>query len=187
MVRRSSLIIIAIIVLLVFSAYFAMDYRQEGKEHEALTFQIAEATQTLAELPEVPQDLEQRLATARARLVVEENAFPSKINSTEFINTILELANDCGVKAIPLVTQSWSTEKISENDYQVFRLNVAVEGSFSQLIDFVIKLESGEYKTLVVENLSITRITEEEGVSEESIPVIASFDLAIYAQSLTYD
>ncbi|MBA7637517.1 hypothetical protein ES703_45162 [subsurface metagenome] len=170
-----------------FGVYFLMNYRQERTEHEALAFQIAEASQTLAELPEVPQNLELQLAAVQASLAAEKRAFPSKVNSTEFINTILELADESGVKAIPLVTQSWSTEKISESDYQVFRLNVTVEGSFSQLLSFMSKLERGEYKTLVVENLSITRIPEEESTDEETIPVIASCDLAIYAQSLTSD
>lgn len=183
---RGKLVITALIAIsLVVCAYFGMDYRQEGKEHEALAFQIAEASQILAELPELPQDLEQQLAMAEVHLDTEQSAFPSRINSTAVINSILELADDCGVEAIPLVTQPWSIEKVGEHDYHALRLNVAVEGSLSHLLTFVGKLENGEFKTLIVEVLSVTRDTEQP--EEETILITASLDLAIYTQSLTSD
>ncbi len=188
LVRSKLLIAILIIALLVVYYLFGTDYMNQRRENAALTSQITEATQALAQIPEPPQNLEQRLEAAQARLAAEQSAFPSKLHSTEVINTILELANDYGVRAIPLVTQSWSTEMVGEHSYGVLRLTVAAEGTFSQLVSFVSKLENGEYETLVVENLSITRVTalpEEETGSEGTIIFIASFDLAIYAQSLT--
>ena len=188
--RSKLLIAILIIALLVVYYLFGTDYINQRRENAALTSQITEATEALAQIPEPPQNLEQRLEAAQARLAAEQSAFPSKLHSTEVINTILELANDYGVRAIPLVTQSWSTEMVGEHSYGVLRLTVAAEGNFSQLVSFVSKLENGEYKTLVVENLSITRVTalpEEETGSEGTIIFIASFDLAIYTQSLTSD
>ncbi len=185
MVKGKLLIAILIIMLLVVYAYFGMGYVRERKEHEALTSQITDISQTLAQIPAPPQDLEQRLETVRASLVAEQSAFPSKMNSTQIIYTILKLANDCEVKAIPLITQPWSMENVGEHDYHVFRLDVAVEGSFSQLVSFLSKLENGEFKTFIVEDLSVTRVTEQsEGqtVTEGTIPVTTSLDLAIYTQ-----
>ena len=46
---------------------------------------------------------------------------------------------------------------------------------------FINQLETGELTTLVVENLSITRVGEPTG--GETIPVIASLDLAIYTKA----
>lgn len=188
--RGKLLIAILITTLLVVYYLFGMDYMKQLKEHEALTSQITDATQVLAQIPELPQDLEPRLAAAQASLAAVQGAFPSQMNSTEVIDTILKLADDTGVKAIPLVTQPWAIEKVGEHDYNVFRLNVAVEGSFSQLVSFVSKLENGELKTLIVENLSVTRVTEEpeeETVPEGTILITASLDLAIYTQPLTSD
>lgn len=159
---------------------------KQRKEHEVLNSQITEVTQTLAQIPKLPQDLPQRLEAAQASLAAEQSAFPSQLNSIQVVNTILKLADDSKIKAVPLVTQPWSTEKVGEHDYYVLRLNVAVEGSFSQLLTFVGKLENGEFKTLIVENLSVTRVTEEpeeESAFEGTIPVAASLDLAIYTQS----
>ncbi len=190
MVKGKLLITILIIILLVVYCLFGMDYMKQRQEQEGLTSQITEVTQTLEQIPEPPQDLEQRLAIAQASLAAEQSAFSSQMNSTEVINTILKLADDCKVTAIPLVTQPWSMEKVGEHGYYVFRLSVAVKGSFSQLLTFVTKLENGEFETLIVENLTVTRVSEqseEETVSEGTIPITASLDLAIYTQSLTSD
>ena len=182
-------IIILIIVLSVFYYLFGTDYMNQRKEQEVLTSQMAEVTQTLSEMPEPPQNLEQRLEAAQASLAVEQSAFPSQINTTRVIDTILRLADDCEVKAIPLVTQPWSIEDVGEHDYNVFRLNVVVEGSFSQLVTFVSRLENGEFKTLFVENISLARVSQQpqEDVAEGIIYIMASLDLTIYTQSLTSD
>ena len=163
---------------------FGMDYINQRQEREALAFQIATVTQALAQMSDPPQNLEQRLEAAQESLAAEQSMFPSRLNSTEVINTILELANSLGVNAIPLVTQSWSTEVVGENNYDVLRLTVAAEGSFSQMVNFVSRLENGEYQTLVVEDLTVDRVT---AGSEGIISFIASFDLAIYARSLNSD
>jgi hypothetical protein len=185
--RRKLLTAILIITLLVAYYLFGTDYINKLRENVALTSQITEVTQILAQMPEPPQNLEQRLEAAQVRLDAEQSVFPSNLHSTEVVNTILGLADDCGIRAIPLVTQSWSTEVVGEHSYSVLRLAVAAEGNFNQLVSFVNKLENGEYETLVVENLSMAVVPGEESASEEALTFIASFNLAIYIQSLTSD
>ena len=175
-------LIIAIIALLAVYYFLEMDYLRECRGHEALTAQVNEATRTLAKTPQPPQDLEQRLAAAQASLAASQIEFPRDLNSTQVINAILKLADDCQVRVIPLVTRPWSFEKIG-GGYHVFRLNMAVTGSFSQLTSFVSQLEKAEFGTLVVEHLSVARNT---GPTEgEAIPVTARLDLAIYTQFTT--
>lgn len=185
--RRKLLTAILIITLLVVYYLFGTDYINQRRENAALTSQITEATEALAQMPEPPRNLEQRLEAAQARLDAEQSVFPSNLHSTEVVNTILELSDDCGIRAIPLVTQSWSMEVVGEHSYSVLRLTVAAEGNFTQLVSFVSRLENGEYETLVVENLSIARVPGGESTSGGAMIFIASFDLAIYAQSLTSD
>jgi hypothetical protein len=184
-VKSKLLITLLIIILLVVYYLFGMDYLEQRNQHESLNYQIAEVTSTLAQIPEPPHDLEPRLAAAQASLTAGQNAFPSKINSTRVINAILELADTCEVKAIPLVTRPWSKESIGEHDYPVFRVNMAIDGSFSRLVNFISKLENGELYTLIVEDLSITSVTEQsegENVPEGTVHINASLDLAIYTQ-----
>ncbi len=190
--RGKLLIAILIITLLVVYYIFGMDYINQRQEREALALQITTVTQALAQISDPPQNLEnleQWLEAAQARLAAEQSMFPTRLNSTEVISTILELANSLGVNAVPLVTQSWSTEVVGENNYDVLRLTVAAEGKFYQLVNFVSRLENGEYQTLVVEDLTVDRaVTASEGNGSGGIvSFIASFDLAIYAQSLTSD
>ena len=183
---RSRLIItflvVAIIALLAVYYFLGMDYLRQLQGHEALTAQITEATQTLAQTPKPPQNLEQRLASAEANLAAAQSAFPRDLNSTRVINAILKLADDCQVRVIPLVTQTWSMENIGEG-YYVFRLNVTIRGGYSQLVSFVSQLENGELETLVVEGFSVAMVA---GLTEEGMmPVTASLDLTIYTQRTT--
>jgi len=188
-VRSKLLITLLIIALVVVYCIFGMDYIKQRKRHEVLTYKITDVTQTLAQTPKSLQDLEQRLAEAKASLAAEQNTFPGKQNSTQVINSILTLADDCQLKTT-LVAQPWLMENVSEHGYYVFRLNLAVEGSFSQLVSFVSKLENGEFKTLMVEDLTVKRVIGQGG--EATLPeadpfVTASLDVAIYAQSVTAD
>ena len=193
---KSRLAIVILVVILVVVYYrLGMDYMNQRQEQEVLTSQITEVTQALGEIPQPTQNLEQLLEAAQANLAVEQSLFPSQVNTTRVIDTILRLAAECEVKAIPLVTDPWAIENIGEHSYYVFRLNVAVEGSFSQFIIFVSKLENGKFDTLIVENISVTRLSqqseeesaEDESVAEETIPIMASLDIAVYTQSLTSD
>ena len=193
---KSRLAIVILVIILVVVYYrLGMDYMNQRQEQEVLTSQITEVTQALGEIPQPTQNLEQLLEAAQANLAVEQSLFPSQVNTTRVIDTILRLAAECEVKAIPLVTDPWAIENIGEHSYYVFRLNVAVEGSFSQFIIFVSKLENGKFDTLIVENISVTRLSqqseeesaEDESVAEETIPITASLDIAVYTQSLTSD
>jgi len=179
------LIPILITLLVMVYCLLGMGYLKQRQEQQELTTQITEVTQTLSEIPKPPQDLEQQLAAAQTLLAAEQSSFPSQIDTTQVINTILAQAEACGVKAIPMATQPWSIETVGEHSYHVLRLTVAVEGSFSQLVTFVSQLEKGEYVTLVMENLSATWSTEQ--TDEETIPVTSSLKLAIYTQSPSSD
>jgi len=175
-------LIIAVVALLAVYYLLGMDYLRQRQGHEALTAQITEATRTLVQTPQPPPDLEQRLAAAKASLAAAQTTLPRDLNSTRVINAILKLADACQVTAIPLATKPWIAENIGEG-YYVFRLNMAIRGTFSQLTSFVSQLENGEFATLVVANLDVTRVA---GPTEEgTISVTASLDLAIYTQRTT--
>jgi Tfp pilus assembly protein PilO len=171
-------LIIALVVLLAVNCFMGMDYLRQRQKNEAVTSQIAEVTQTLADTPEPPQDLEQKLAEAEASLADAQNALPRDINGTQVINAILKLADACEVKAIPLSTRPWSADNIGKG-YYVFRINMAISGSFPQLTSFVSKLKNGEFESLVVESLSVTRVPTSSG---ETGSVTASLGLAIYTK-----
>ena len=187
--KSKLLITLLVIILLVVYYLFGMDYMKQRKENMVIASQIADTRQVLAQMPGNADDLEQRLAAARSSLSATQSSFPGRMNSTQVVNSILELADDYKVRAIPLVTQPWLTENIGEHAYYVFRFNIVINGSFSHLVGFIGKLENGEFETLIVENLSVTRVGEEsdeENVTEGTIVINANLDLAIYTQAPPY-
>jgi Tfp pilus assembly protein PilO len=179
------LITTVIIILLMGYCLIGGNYLKQLKEQKALTVQIAEVTQTLRGIAKLPADLEQRLAEAEGSFAAEQGLFPSKINTTQVINTILGLAQSRGVNATPMVTQPWTTEKVGKHSYQVLRLTIAVEGTFSQLVNFASSLEEGSYTTLVMENLSATKNSEQS--EEGTTTFTGNLKLAIYTQPSSSD
>lgn len=183
--RRRLLVTILIASLVIVYCALGMGYLNKLKEHGELTSQLTGVKQTLSEIPQPPEDLKQRLDAAQTRLAGEQCLFPSKINTTQLINTILALATSCGVKATPMITQPWSTETVGEHTYPVLQLTIDVEGSFAQLVTFASQLEDGGYNTLVMKNLDISRNTGETEAG--TTPVTGKLKLAIYTRSLSSD
>jgi Tfp pilus assembly protein PilO len=183
--RSRLLVTILVVSLVMVYAVLGMSYLGQLKEQRELTSQLAEVNQTLSEIPQPPEDLEQQLAEAETLLAAEQSLFPSEINTTQLIDTILTLASIYGVKATPMITQPWSTETVGEHTYPVLQLTVDVEGSFNQVVNFAGQLENGDYDTLVMKNLNISRGTVE--TEEGTIPITGTLKLAIYTRSLSYD
>jgi hypothetical protein len=183
---RKLLIVILAVALLAVYYLLGSDYLKQRHEHEALASEIAGANRTLSEIPAPPADLEQRLTDAQAGLCTANETLPEPLNSTRIINVILRLADETGVKAIPLVTQPWTVESIGEVNMSVFRLNIAVKGTFSQVSGFLDRLENGETETLVMEYATIDSITAPfggEGVQDDTAQVDARFDIAVYSRA----
>ena len=187
--RRKLIVAFIIIVLLVAYGLLGIDYKKQRQEQEALVIASSNITQQLRQIPALPQNLEQRLALAEANLATAQSAFPSKPNSTQIINRILKLADECQVKAIPLATRQWSSEK-TDKGYLAFGLQMTVQGRFDQFVNFINKLENGEFDTLIIENLSVTRVinkVEGEALLDITPPIMANLDVAIHARALTSD
>jgi hypothetical protein len=174
-------IILISAVLLVVYGLLAMDYMKQGSEQEKLLSEIEEVEQSQAALVEPSTDAYERLAAIQAELDDEGEIIPGEIDSSDVVDIILSLAQQVGVKAIPLTTQPWIKEHIGGNTYLVFRLSVEIEGLFSKVTEYVTRLESGEYSTLVVESL-VVEADDEEGFAGGSTLVVASLDLAVFAQ-----
>jgi hypothetical protein len=170
-------------VLLLLVVYYLMvtDYLKQRREHTTLASQMDEAAATLAQIPPSPTDLEERLSAAQSSFEAVQYSFPDILNTTGIINAILGLADDAGVKAIPLITQPWTVESVSDHNYSVFRLSVTATGTYTELADFINRLETGEPPTLVIESLLVERITDISG-EENAIPAEAKLEIAVYAR-----
>jgi hypothetical protein len=162
------------------------DYFKQRQEYRAMASRTEEAAQMLAQIPTFPADLEEKLSDVQSSYKAVQNSFPDQLNTTAIINAILKLADDTGVKAIPLITQPWTPEIINNQDYSVFRLSITASGDFAGLASFVDQLENGEPTTLVIESMLIdqaTEITDGETVP----PCITKLEIAVYSRPLAAD
>jgi Tfp pilus assembly protein PilO len=188
MKSRKLLIIILIAALLVVYYLVGTGYLKQRNQKATLASQIAAETETLALVPLPPADLEQRLADAQDGLDAVNNTFVVDTNYTRIVNKILRLASEIGVKAIPLSTQPWTIETVLGQDYSVFRVDMAVTGNFTQLVNFLNRLENGDTGTLIIEYLTVDRVPGSAGGESSAgsiTPINADVRIAVYASPTT--
>ena len=174
-------IILVVIIAVLLGAHYLLgtDYLKHRQDQETLQAQITRTTRALAQTPGPAGDLESRLATAKSGLAAAKGALPLEVNSTRVIDAILRLAENSQVKAIPLTTKPWAKDTVVTG-YYAFRLSMSASGEFPQVSSFIGQLESGEFASVVVESLAVSRVFT---TSEGAAPVVAGLTLAIYARS----
>jgi Tfp pilus assembly protein PilO len=186
MKTRTILIAVLSVIIIVAGYILGTDYFKQRREYDTFTSEIDGAKSELALIPLPSEELEQRLSEAQERLEDIHRVFPADLNTTIIINSILELADGIGIKAIPLVTQPWQSGTSDYFNFSVFRLNLKLTGSYNQLADFLSELESGEMQTLTAEYLLVEKtsnVPDPEKLDGDNLIIGASLDIAIYAQS----
>lgn len=176
------LVIILTIALLAVYYVLGTDFLKQRRQNTALSSQKAEMAAVLAMLPDTSADLEQQLADARAEHITAESSFSGNTNDTQIVNNILRLAQETGVKAIPLLTRPWSTESIYNHDYSVFYLTLSVTGNLNHVQNFIDRLENSSLPTMVIRYLKIERDATTTGVA-----VQADIDVAVYVLATAED
>jgi Tfp pilus assembly protein PilO len=184
---RTILVILLIAALLAVYYFFGTAYLKERRDTVTMVSQIAAAKAQLAQIPPPPTDIAQLQAAASANLTKEKSAFPTLLNSTQLVNAILKLAEASGVKAIPMITQPRAMESVGQINYPVFRLNIAVKGSYTQIADFLSQLESEEPGTLIISGLKLVWVTEQSSseikAGDNNLPE-ADLNIEIYSRPL---
>ena len=181
-------VLITILVIAVLVAYYVIGtgYMNQRNQKETLTAQISQANAALALIPLPPADLDEQLADAEDRLWELEETLDIDGNITRIVNSILTLAEETGVNAVPLSTQSWANEVYEDQAYVVLRIDLEVSGNFTQLVDFLNHLENGEPETLVLEHVNVEK---DSGFflleNPNEGPVDAKVRIAVYAPAAT--
>ncbi len=170
------LAVIFAIALLAAYGYLGADYLKQKGQTKSLTAQTQSLETEFSMIPGVPDNLDQKMAAARAELAAAENAFTGETNGTRIVDTVLRLAEQAGVKGVPLSTRPWATEKISNRDFYVFHLSLEVTDDFQHLQDFFKLLENSELNTMAVNYLKVVRSS-----ADNTSSMTAELDIAVYA------
>ncbi len=161
---------------------------REQRDQEALASQIdagegalAAADQSRREL----EDLEARLSTAEQELALAETAYPSELDSSVVLETVLAQANESRARVLKVDSQPATTVADETATYSVLSLKLDVEGNFIQLAAFLAALEGGglsasktgdftlekegERYTLSLEVLTYARSATDEAPASEAV------------------
>jgi hypothetical protein len=184
---RKLVLILSVAVLLVAYYWLGTGYLKERGRNSTLATDIDDISLLLADIPTPAADLQERLDTVQAELDAAQTALPVAPNTTEIVNSILQLADTTGIKIAPLAASSWTIETYHDYNVAVYRLNLAITGNSGQFLDFLDRLENGNSPTLIIENVSVHKEAEEiyleDSISESSTRLQAELVIALYAQA----
>ena len=178
------LMVILIVTILAAGGVLYKDYSAQSAAADNLWTQMEldvkvlnkTSDSTLAANLEIAS-LDRTISDTDKAIATETAVIPDKMNPNEIVRNVLMLAEQSQVQVIPLGTKEWTKVKVGQHDYSVFRMSVKVTGNQILFMDFVKKLSS-LYGTLVIEDISISRLTEVEVANM----VEGELGLAIYAK-----
>ncbi len=177
-VRLKPLTQLLLVVAVAVVAYVAMGVSivREKWDQDALSAQIDLGQGVLLSVADARQDLEElqtRLTEAKQELAAAETAFPSKLDSKDILETILGDVGESKVRLLRIDIREPITEVDGENTYDVLGLDLAVEGDFGQLVDFLAALENRATSTTRIGSFTL----EDKGERK-----VLNLELLTYAQ-----
>jgi len=170
------LVIILVVALIGVYYVLGMDTLNQRRQQATLASQAAEMTEVLANIPAAPADLDQQLKDAQASLAAAGNAFNGETNTTRIVDYVLRLAEESGIKVVPLSTRPWAAEQVINHGFSVFYLSVSATGNFQKFQGFIEQLESGEPANLAVKSLKVVR-----AAADASENITADLEIAVYS------
>jgi hypothetical protein len=183
-VKRQLLVTALGIGLLIICVYFLIGIISQNSEQEALITKISDANEMIALIPEVPSDLEQRLADIEASLVSEQSKLSGQVNTTQVIDTLLDMASANQIDVVFISTTPWTLVSIENYNYLIFTISLDIEGELDALTAFLRTLEGGLPESVSVQHIVVAGDAEQ---AIESSLVTASMEVVIYAQAPALD
>lgn len=141
---------VAVGVLLLIHLMLGLSYMNQQEEQSSLKSEIEEKQLLTDRLPKDTLNLEKQLAAAQALLAMLQCYYVDQPSSAVVLGAIQQYAGESEVEVLSMQSSPPATEESMENTYQVLPFNLEVEGSLPQLVTFLLKLEHGTLKNLVI-------------------------------------
>ncbi|MFC1942245.1 hypothetical protein ACFLWU_03395 [Chloroflexota bacterium] len=198
--KRLKIKIWSVIKILVLSLYigcvvtyflWGIDYvylklvEKPTREHEQLTLEIESSRNELANIPDLVFERGQRLVQAQELLANEQSKIPSTLNINNLVRNIIEIANECQVKAIPLHTTPPQSKILGQSSYNCWQIFMSVEGEFQNIANFVENVDGNYISTSTVVNTVLDRGKESQNssnIQNYTANVSGKIELVVYSR-----
>ncbi len=180
---RNLLIFALVIAVLAAYGFIGMNYLNQRSQNDSYGTQIADASAQLLQITQPPTDLDIKLAAAQDRLVAVQKALVFSASDIDIVNNILETAAKIDIVAVPLTTQPWVQETVSNQVYSVFRVIIQVTATYQQIAAFINLLETGQTSTMIIESLNVAGPAGAlllESSERAALTITANMQIAIY-------
>jgi Tfp pilus assembly protein PilO len=178
------LLAIPIIAAVVAAGFFYSDYQTKTDEADTLENKLQtdlKLEQSVIDQHQILIDelssIEKDIQDMQAEIEEAAVAIPEKMNSNDILEEVLDLGKDHMVSVLPLNSQDWSDSKIGQHTYHVFRMNLSLEGSQENIVEFLREMQSSLYPPMVLEDVSLSREMAVEVITPT--PVVTPTELVV--------
>ncbi len=161
--RLSQLFLILGIFLIIFIALVTI-LKGQIKTQEKLKNDIALAKSILAKPIATATDLKAKIKAAETELQAAEALFPKLEQSLEITGDLFRLANQCQLKVTGLST-TVTKKKVDKIDYDILNLELKFEGQITNMLSFIVKLET------LLPTAEIVLVSFDRAVEEKKLDV----------------
>jgi len=174
-VKLTPLAMLIALFALVGFAYIGvgMSIVRQRSDKEVLSSQVDLAEGVLVAAASSRQqlnDLQSRLQTAEQRLAFAQGAFPSELDSSVIVETVLANATASQARVLRATTKPPVVQTQGEGTYTVLSATFDIEGGLGQLIAFLARLEGESSAPFGIKSLAVK---EAAGVYTLNIEVLA--------------
>jgi len=178
----TSILAVILVVIVVANIVVWANHLNKRSQVNSLTDELAVINEDIQQMTIPPENLEAEIESARAAVSAATEDFPVSVNRNEVMDFILDIADSCGVRIIPLVSEGWSDEEAGAS-YRVLGFSGTVTGSIADTTKFIYELQNSRYKTLAITDITITsqpRLYPDNPTYRNDIPVSVSLSIAVY-------
>jgi len=171
--RKTALLVVIIVIFaVVLGILFALYSRQAG-ERDQLNDRLDRAQTILPGLAANKESLEDQVAQAQSSLNTSWARFPESVDSIEYDDDLLEIADDCNVELRNLTASKPTNKTVGTVTYSVSSFTVAVAGGIDDILEFIYAIRTGD-------DFRLPWSAEVNGVNMNVAGGTASINLIIY-------
>lgn len=141
--KRVLLIVIIVIFAVALGVLFSIYFGQNGERAE-LNERLSQAQTLLAGLINNRETMEDELTQAESLLAVSQAQFPESVESIEYGDDLFEIADDCNVSLTKVSASKPTSKTVGTVTYSTSRFDLAVQGSYANILDFIYALRTGD-------------------------------------------